>query len=266
MGWFSQRGALVVNSFNTVFLSLGVALSVVSAVPIAQLTDWKMALSFFGALGVIGGAIWLWVGRNSPAAGLALAPISLRWVAGVQRSRTVILLIAADAGILVQYAAWTTWLPSFYNEQRGLSLSEAGFVTGILPFVGIFAVLAGGALPAPSRVGSHVFSHLWTACRGRRAWGFLATELPLIYVSVAALVVGSWFYIPTPFTLLLKIQWVSPEPLAVIYGSIMTFSGFAMILSRIVVGAMRDYSGSFLPGFLVCAAPGWAVNRAIPAS
>ncbi len=77
----------------------------------------------------------------------------------------------------------------------------------------------------------------------------------MIYVSVAALGVGSWFYIPTLFTLPLKIQWVSPERLAVIYGSVMTFSGIAMFLSPILVGAMRDYSGSFLPGFLVCAAP-----------
>ena len=81
----------------------------------------------------------------------------------------------------------------------------------------------------------------------------------MIYVSVAAMGVGSWFYIPTLLTLPPKIQWVSPEHMAVIYGSIMTFSGIAMILSPIVVGAMRDHSGSFLPGFLVCAAPGWAV-------
>ena len=49
------------------------------------------------------------------------------------------------------------------------------------------------------------------------------------------------------------------EHLAVIYGSIMTFPGIAMFLSPIVVGAMRDSSGSFLQGFLVCAVPGWAV-------
>ena len=259
MGWFSPRGALVVNSFNTVFLSLGVTLSVVSAVPLAQLTDWEMALTLFGSLGVLGGAIWLRVGRDSPAAGLAPTTISLSRVAGVLRDRTVVLLIVADAGILVQYAALTSWLPSFYVEQRGLSLSEAGFVTGILPFVGIFAVLAGGALPL--RVGSaRTFFLVSGLLAGVGGLGtFLMTELPLIYVSVAALGVGSWFYIPTLLTLPLKIEWVSPEHLAVIYGSIMTFSGIAMFLAPIVVGAMRDVSGSFFPGFLVCAAPGWAV-------
>ena len=262
MGWFAPRGALVVNSFNTVFLSLGVTVSVVSAVPLAQLSDWKMALTLFGTLGVLGCVIWLWAGRDSPAAGPGPAPISLVRVASVLRTRTVVLLIVADAGILIQYAALTSWLPSFYNEQRGLSLSEAGFVTGVLPFVGIFAVLAGGALPL--RVGSarafFIASGLLAGVGGLGT--FLMTELPLIYVSVAALGVGSWFYIPTLLTLPLRLEWITPEYLAVIYGSIMTFSGIAMFLSPILVGAMRDVSGSFLPGFLVCAVPGWAVLMA----
>jgi len=38
-------------------------------------------------------------------------------------------------------------------------------------------------------------------------------------------------------TLPLKLDWVSPENLAVIYGSITMFSGIAMFISPIVVGA-----------------------------
>ena len=259
MGWFSSRGALVINSLNTVCLSLGVTISVVSAVPLAQLGDWRLPLTMFGALGILGGVVWLWAGRDSPAVGLAPSPISLRRVVSVVRTRTVLLLVAADAGILVQYAALTSWLPSFYSEQRGLSLTEAGFVTGILPFVGIFAVLAGGALPL--HIGSaRTFFVASGLCAGLGGLGtFLMPELPAIYLSVVALGIGSWFYIPTLLTLPLKLDWVSPEYLAVIYGSIMMFSGVAMFISPIVVGAMRDVSGSFLPGFVICAAPGWTV-------
>ena len=54
MAWFSPKGALVVNSFNTVFLSLGVTLSVISAVPLAQLTDWKTVLTLFGYRSLLG--------------------------------------------------------------------------------------------------------------------------------------------------------------------------------------------------------------------
>lgn len=126
--------------------------SVVSAGPLTQLGDWKLPLTVFGALGILGGVVWLWAGRDSSAVGAAPSPISLRRIVSVVRTRPVLLLVAADAGILVQYAGQTSWLPSFYNEQRGLSLAEAGFVTGVLSFVGIFAVLTGGALPL--RVGS----------------------------------------------------------------------------------------------------------------
>ncbi|MYC36058.1 MAG: MFS transporter [Chloroflexi bacterium] len=144
--------ALVINSLNTVCLSLGVTVSVVSAGPLTQLGDWKLPLTVFGALGVLGGVVWLWAGRDSSAVGAAPSPISLRRVVSVVRTRPVLLLVAADAGILVQSAGPTSWLSSFYNEQRGLSLAEAGFVTGVLSFVGIFTVLMGGALPL--RVGS----------------------------------------------------------------------------------------------------------------
>ena len=259
MGWFSARGALMINSFNTVFLSLGVAASVASAVPLAELTNWRTALTMFGVLGVFGGVAWLWVGRESPVSGPHPAPISLRRVASVLKSRVVVLLIAADAGILVQYAALTSWLPSFYNEQRGMSLSEAGLVTGVLPFVGIFAVLAGGWLPL--KLGSpRAFFITSGMLAGLGGLGtFLTTEPLLIFASVAALGVGSWFYIPTLLTVPIRLDWVRPEHLAVIYGSIMTFSGIALFVSPVLVGALRDATGSFLLGFLVCSAPGWTV-------
>ena len=52
--------------------------------------------------------------------------ISVREVFSVLRGRAVVLLVAADAGIFIQYTALTTWLPTFYGEERGISAQEAG--------------------------------------------------------------------------------------------------------------------------------------------
>ena len=49
-------------------------------------------------------------------------------------------------------------------------------------------------------------------------------------------------YLPTLLTLPLRLDWVSPENLAVIYGSITMFSGIAMFISPIVVGASVNVS------------------------
>ncbi len=179
---------------------------------------------------------------------------------GIEKPRrTVVLLVIADPGILVQYTALTGWLPTFYTERRELSLSDAGFVTGVLPLVGVFAVLAGGALPL--RFGSarifFVSSGLLAGLGGLGT--FLSPSIAGIHVATVALGIGSWFYVPTLLTLPLRLSGITPESLGVIYGSIMTFSGFAMFASPVLVGGLRDATGSFLPGFAICAAMGWTV-------
>ncbi|GIS94304.1 MAG: hypothetical protein CM1200mP22_15410 [Dehalococcoidia bacterium] len=140
------------------------------------------------------------------------------------RNRSIMLLLIADAGnFLVQYTAFTGWLPTFYNEHRGISLSQAGFITGILPFVGVFAVLAGGAvaLRVTSPRTLFVASGLLAGFGGLGA--FLMPELGLIYPSVVLLSIGSWLYVPTLLTLPIQMHGMTPERVAVVWGSFLTF-------------------------------------------
>ena len=93
MGWFSQREVLVMNSLNTAAVSLGVAIAVAGAALLAQLTDWKTAMSLFGVVGVAGAIAWAVLGRDAPLEGARPAPISLGQTARTLRNRTVILLV-----------------------------------------------------------------------------------------------------------------------------------------------------------------------------
>ncbi|MCE2500358.1 MAG: MFS transporter [Dehalococcoidia bacterium] len=257
MGWFSQKEVLVMNALNTALVSLGVAISVSGAAPLAAMTDWKIAMSLFGVLGVAGAVAWAVAGRDAPFSGSRPAPITLRQTLGVLRGRTVVLLVLTDAGVLVQYTALTSWLPSFFNEHRGMSLGEAGLVTGVLPFIGVFAVLLGGALPLRFGSARPIFLISGVAAALGGIGTFLLPGTTMIYVAAAVLGFGSWFYVPMLLTLPLRMSDISPQNLAVIYGSIMTFSGIAMFVSPILVGAFRDISSSFLLGFLVCWAMSW---------
>ena len=254
MAWFSQREVLVMNSLNTAAVSLGVAIAVAGAAPLAEITDWKISMSVFGVVGVVGSIAWVALGRDAPLTGVRPAPISLRQTGIVLRDRTVILLVLTDAGVLVQYTALTGWLPTFFNDQLGLSLSAAGFITGMLPFVGVFAVLAGGIVPlrVDSPRGIFIASGLAALVGGLGS--YLLPNLPGIYAAAGILGFGSWFYVPILLTLPLRLPGITPQGLAVIYGSLMTFSGFAMFVAPILVGAIRDATGSFLPGFLICTA------------
>ena len=261
MQWFRPREVPVMNALDTAALSLGIALSVATAAPLSEIIAWQWALTVFAIPGIIGLAAWLILGRtpggirvHEPRGG-----ISLREVTAVLRNRTVVLLLAADAGVLAQYAAFTGWLPTFYNEDRGISLSQAGFITGILPLVGVFAVLAGGVVALRVSAPKSLFaaSGLMAGLGGLGA--FLLPGLGGIYLAVIILGIGSWLYVPTLLTLPMQMAGMTPERVAVVWGSLLTFSGFAMFVSPIVVGGLSDQSGSFIPGLAVCAAASWAL-------
>ena len=259
MQWFRPKEVTVMNALTTAALSLGIALSVATAAPLAELMDWQMALTIYALPGIAGLLAWLVLGRVSGGTPMTGAGISLREVWAVLRNRTVVILLAADAGILIQYAAFTGWLPTFYNEDRGISLSQAGFITGLLPLVGMFAVLAGGvvALRVASPRALFAASGLLAGLGGLGA--FLLPGPALIYPAVVVMGIGSWVYVPKLLTLPMQMVGMTPERVAVVWGSLLTFSGFAMFVSPILVGGLRDISGSFIPGLAIAAAFSWAL-------
>ncbi len=276
MQWFKPREMLVVNSLNTAILSGGVAASLAGAVPLAELLGWKMTLTVFSGVGIVGTILWPIAPRDR-GAGVERRPgITVREVFSVLRGRAVALLVAADAGIFIQYTALTTWLPTFYGEERGISAQEAGIITSILPFVGIFAVLAGGAIPLlfeSFRAGLAIFGRLGDflfSYRGILAFSgilailgglgaFLLATQAGIYISVVVLGVGSWFYVPALLTIPMRLSGTTPERVAAVWGSYMTFSGLGMFIFPILVGWLYDNFNSYYPGFIICAAASWSL-------
>lgn len=276
MQWFRPREMLVINSLNTAILSAGISASIAGAVPLSELLGWKMTLTVFSAVGILGAILWPIAPRDRDTGREKPPGISVREVLSVLRGRAVALLVAADAGIFIQYTALTTWLPSFYEEARGISLQQAGFITSILPFVGIFAVLAGGAVPALfdmfrarlavfggfgdflfSYRGVLVFSGILAILGGLGA--FLVTTQWGIYIAVVVLGVGSWFYVPALLTIPMRLPGATPERVAAVWGSYMTFSGLGMYFFPILVGWLYGNYNSYYPGFIICAVASWSL-------
>ena len=252
MQWFRSREVLAINAANTAILSLGVAGSVAAAVPLAEILDWKTSLTVLSGTGVLGAIIWPLAPRDLSTNSGSGRAISVRDVIGVLRGRIVALLLIGDVGAIAQYTALTGWLPTFFNEVRGIALNEAGFLTSILPFVGVFAVFAGGALPIRFSFRSILVISGILVVLGALG-SFLSTETVGIYMFVVVLGVGSWLYVPSLMTIPMRMPGATPENVAVVWGSIMTFAGFGMFISPIIVGVLLDITGSFFPGFILCA-------------
>lgn len=147
-------------------------------------------------------------------------------------------------------------LATFFNETRGMSLNQAGFITGLLPFVGIFAVLAGGAL-GMRFTDTRPFFLIPGLLVGLEGLGsFLFGSTALIYLAVIMLGIGSWSFTPKLLSLPMELV-VTQQKVAVVWGTLVTVSGTGMFLSPIVIGALRDATGTFVPGFLIFAVGAW---------
>ena len=71
--------------------------------------------------------------------------------------------------------------------------------------------------------------------------------------------VGSWFYVPALLTIPMRLAGATPERVAAVWGSYMTFSGLGMFIFPILVGWLYDALGSYYPGFIICAVASWAL-------
>ena len=249
--WFKSKEVLVMNGLNTAVLSLGIALSVATAAPIAEILGWQNSLSIFGAIGFIGAAAWTVLGKIPEDAIRQSGSMPIREIPQIIRNRQVVLLLLADAGILVQYTALTAWLPAFYAEVRGMTPTGAGFATGLLPFIGVFAVLLGGFLPL--RFGTPRSYFIWpgilVAIGGPGS--FLLGSSAGIYLALVLVGIGSWLYVPTLLSRTMELVRNDPEQVAVVWGSLLTFSGLGLFVAPIMVGTLRDLTGSYLPGFWI---------------
>ena len=257
--WFRPKEVLAMNGLNSAILSLGIFLSLATAIPMAEALEWKGALGVFGGAGVLGALAWGFLGRTPALEDHLAAAVPVRGILAVLRSRAILLLLAADVGVLIQYTALSAWLPTFYFEVRGMSLARAAFITALLPLVGVFAVIAGALLPL--RFGAPraflIVPGVMIIVGGLGA--FTLDSTPAIYASVILVGIGSWLYVPTLLSWTMQLAGMVPANVAIIWGALITVSGIGMFISPILVGFLRDASGTFTLGFLICSAAAWSL-------
>ena len=259
MQWFPPREVPVVNTLLLLVIVTGTAVSVTLAVPMSQMMRWETVLGVFGAVGLLGAIAWSLFGRTRQEATDAREVFTLRDLWLVFRNRTVFLLVVGDALVFINYAAITSWLPAFLHEFRGMTLEQAGYITGILPTVGVLSVVIGGYLTMKVKA-RRPFFIVPGILVGLGGFGsFLLSDVFAIQLCVMLLGIGTWIYQPILLTLPMQLPWMTPRKITVVWGASLTIAGFGMFIAPIVVGASRDLLGSFVPGFAIWAALAWTL-------
>jgi len=268
MQWFSKREVALVNSLNSALISLGMATSTFAAAPLADALGWRMTLSIFGVTTLAGAFVWVALGKTrlAPAGETSAGPSArkgpgLGEILALLRNRTVLLLALGNTAAFALYGALTSWLPTYYHETQGMSLSKAAALMGILPLMGVVFLLTAGVLSTrfTRRRPFLLVPGLLSAFAG-----FGAVLLPDSPALLAALVlVGfcGWFYQPILFAIPMELPGVTSKNVSVVFGLFMLMGGIVGFLAPLVVGLLADATGSYLWGFglLAVLSPGLAL-------
>ena len=159
---------------------------------------WRTAFVAFGLIGLLGGLAWFYWFRNRPEEHPAISQTELTRIrTGMPQSATpdrktpwsellastrLWCLLAAAFGSTFLWQFYITWFPTYLRENRGMSVSEAGYYASIPFLLGVGATWAGGFL---------------TDSIGRRTDDrFARTLIGLVSLCAAALLMSAGVWCP----------------------------------------------------------------------
>ena len=259
MRWFPPKELPLVNSLLLGALTVGISVSAFVGAPISEAVGWRWLLTSYGLLMLAGAMAWLVFGSSGSVSTGPGSRVRYREIWGIMRSRLTLLLVLADLGPYAQFAALMAWLPTFYHEALGMSLSRAGLVVGVLPGAGVFMLLLAGALSlrVANRRPFLVVPGIVVGFAGMLA--VLGTETYILYPAMLLLAFGSWFYVPVLLTLPMEQPGASEEQVALTWSVLMSLGSVGAFAAPLFVGAIRDVFGSYVPGLLVFAVLSWSL-------
>ena len=238
--WFRERELQTAMGLMLSAWPFGMALALVILGPVAEVTSWRLAeyLTVVAA-GLALGLIVL--GYREPAADHAAAagPEPGRFHLGVP-GHVWALAISAGVGWALLNASVivvASFAPSFLMT-RGLSLGEAGGITGVALWISILSVPLGGLVadrlkrPRLLMMVGCIATAVTIACAARAPW-------PAFWLVASGILLG----LPPGIMMSLLPRAVRPEHLATALGVFYALFYLGMAVSQTVAGALRDLTG-----------------------
>jgi cyanate permease len=262
MQWFRSKELPLVNGVFVASVSLGIAASAVSVAPLAEAIGWEAALSAFGALSLVGAVFWLALGKAQTGHTEIESHAVMKRLWAVLRTRSTFLVAAADAGPLALLSVALAWLPTFYYEAHGISLTEGGVLMGIFSIAGVLALVLASLLASRTRR-RRPYLIIPGILIGFAGFGaFLLADSIAVYFAVVAMGFACWFYLPALLTIPMELTPHDPGRVSMIFATLMTVGGVVGFLAPLIVGGITDLTGSFLPGLALASAIAWSLGIA----
>ena len=228
-------------------------------------TGWRGMFALLGLAGLLVSALWMLLHQPRNATSFAEpdapAPLASREVyASLLRRRTVWGMMLGFGG--VNYTAWLyiSWLPGYFQSQRGLSLAKSGWFAAIPFLAGAAGMLLSGFLADALQArglrltsihrAQIVVGMVLSAAASLFAAHSTSTIEALVSISIAFGCIqfggtSGWGYV----------QAVSPPHLTSALGALQNFASFVIAsVAPVLTGAIVDRTHSFTLAFATCSA------------
>lgn len=271
--WFPPKERPLVNGINGVAVNAGITLSLFLTVPLAEHFGRTETLTSYALVSVLLAAGW-WMfsrriaprdeegGRDGTVAVSGGAAPALERYRDVLRAKETWILAIGFAGPLSIYLVFNTWLPAFYHQVLGLTRAQGAQLTGLANFVGIPAAVVGGILTR--RAGARR-PFIWGSgmVLSLSSFGlFLVHDLTWLTMSAVVFGVSLFLWVAPLTTLAMELPGMTPVRFGMVMGVFFGVSYIVAFFAPIVTGALRDATGSFVPGFLLFSLSCWTLVAA----
>ena len=251
--WFKTSERPIMNAVNLAAQGTGVAAAMFLSVPLAEALEWRTVLMVYGVFASLGTVVWLVFGRAVQSDASSENTLSLKAIFGVIKERNTLLLSLAFVGPFAMFVSYSSWLPTYYNEEFDMPLQQASAILALLPLMGVVVNVLSGFLLA--RLGLHrpllmVPGLLFPI----GAFGaFYFNSIPIIIAAILVLGFCFWILLPTALTVAMELPGVTPGKVAMVTAAALTIGNASTVVSPFLVGVVTDMVGSYLPSLSVLA-------------
>jgi len=260
MQWFDESMWPYMNMLNAVapFIGLTLAFAMTGPVFVSLGSRWRSVLLAYGVVVTIVAILWTLLGRTHPAhvgeSGAVHSADSGAMREVLQMRDIRIISIALGCGMWV-FQLYSAFLPEFFQSVRHLTLEEAGTLTALIPFSGVFAAAGSGILGAV--IGRRrPFTYPMQILFGLGCLGSVTlTSIGAIRLSLILIGVGSSALLPTLLTIVMELPGMTPTKAGSGLGVVWCAGYTGAFFSPFVCGALASSMGlqSVMVGSLVFA-------------
>ena len=257
--WFDARELPVVNGIGMSFINIGNGIAFAVTIPIANALAWNAPIILYGAFALVGAVAWLILGRESEKTPVVTEP-GINQVLGKRPDLSFRQILTNRAALMMTLSvtvAWAlgnaigSWLPDYYYSVFNIALDKASSILTIATVGSTIASIAGGILS--NRLGRRkpfmIAAGLGTGLAA--LFAVLFNNPAAIYTGITffgifgGICVSSWFTIP------MEIPGMSVRSGVIVIAMMQVGGNLGNFISPLVVGALVDSTGSYLPGFLI---------------